>query len=86
MYLDSAKKEEIFEKYGKGTTDTGSAESQIALFTYRISHLTEHMKQNRRPRSGRSEAKIQWVSSCWLTCKTNKGLSKVSWRKGHTEW
>lgn len=51
MYLDSAKKEEIFEKYGKGTTDTGSAESQIALFTYRISHLTEHMKQNRKDHS-----------------------------------
>ena len=44
MYLDSAKKEEIFGKFGKGTTDTGSAESQIALFSFRISHLTEHMK------------------------------------------
>ena len=48
MYLDSAKKEEIFSQYGKGNTDTGSAESQIALFTYRISHLTEHLKQNRK--------------------------------------
>ena len=35
-------------KHGKGTTDTGSAESQIALFTYRISHLTEHLKKNRK--------------------------------------
>lgn len=51
MYLDSAKKEEIFGKFGKGTTDTGSAESQIALFTYRIAHLTEHMKQNRKDHS-----------------------------------
>lgn len=48
MYLDSAKKTEIFEKYGKGTTDTGSPESQIALFTFRISHLTEHLKRNRK--------------------------------------
>ena len=40
MYLDSAKKVEIFEKYGQGATDTGSAESQIALFTCRITHLT----------------------------------------------
>ena len=46
MYLDKAKKEEIFGKYGKGTTDTGSAEAQIALFSYRISHLTEHLKKN----------------------------------------
>jgi len=51
MYLDSAKKEEIFEKFGQGKTDTGSAESQIALFTHRISHLTEHMKQNRKDHS-----------------------------------
>ena len=31
MYLDAAKKQEIFSKYGKSNTDTGSAESQIAL-------------------------------------------------------
>ena len=46
MYLDSEKKKELFEKYGKSATNTGSPESQIALFTYRISHLTEHLKQN----------------------------------------
>ena len=44
MYLDAAKKQEIFGKYGKSNTDTGSAEAQIALFSYRISHLTEHLK------------------------------------------
>ncbi|MBP3776294.1 MAG: 30S ribosomal protein S15 [Prevotella sp.] len=48
MYLDQAKKKEIFEKYGKSVTDTGSAESQIALFTFRIKHLTEHLKQNHK--------------------------------------
>ena len=48
MYLKKKKKQEIFGKHGKGTTDTGSAESQIALFTYRISHLTEHLKKNRK--------------------------------------
>ncbi|MDR2137991.1 MAG: 30S ribosomal protein S15 [Tannerella sp.] len=48
MYLDSTKKEEIFSKYGKSKADTGSAESQIALFTYRISHLTEHLKVNKK--------------------------------------
>jgi small subunit ribosomal protein S15 len=48
MYLDSTKKEEIFGKYGKSQTDTGSAESQIALFTYRINHLTEHLKINKK--------------------------------------
>jgi small subunit ribosomal protein S15 len=49
MYLDSAKKKELFEQYGKSSsTDTGSPESQIALFSYRISHLTEHLKLNRK--------------------------------------
>ena len=48
MYLDAAKKQEIFEKYGKSNTDTGSPEAQIALFSYRISHLTEHLKKNRK--------------------------------------
>ena len=45
MYLDAAKKQEIFSKYGKSNTDTGSAESQIA---YRIARLTEHLKLNRK--------------------------------------
>jgi small subunit ribosomal protein S15 len=44
MYLDQAKKAEIFGQYGKDAKDTGSVESQVALFTYRIQHLTEHMK------------------------------------------
>ena len=48
MYLDKAKKEEIFGQYGKSTTDTGSGEAQIALFSYRISHLTEHLKKNHK--------------------------------------
>ncbi|MGX8697213.1 MAG: 30S ribosomal protein S15 [Prevotella sp.] len=48
MYLDQEKKKEIFEQYGQSATDTGSAESQIALFTYRIKHLTEHLKKNHK--------------------------------------
>lgn len=48
MYLDPAKKKEIFGQYGKSNTDTGSPEAQVALFSYRISHLTEHLKMNRK--------------------------------------
>lgn len=48
MYLAKERKEEIFEKHGKSKTDTGSAEGQIALFTYRISHLSGHLKKNRK--------------------------------------
>jgi small subunit ribosomal protein S15 len=48
MYLTAEKKQEIFEKYGKSNKDTGSAEGQVALFSYRISHLTEHLKKNKK--------------------------------------
>ena len=48
MYLSTEKKKEIFAKHGKSDTDTGSAEGQIALFTHRISHLTDHLKKNRK--------------------------------------
>lgn len=48
MYLDQKEKEEIFKKHGKDANDTGTAEGQIALFTYRINHLTGHLKNNRK--------------------------------------
>ena len=47
-YLDADKKQELFATYGKSNTDTGSPESQVALFSYRISHLTEHLKTNKK--------------------------------------
>lgn len=47
MYLTKEVKSEIFAKHGKTATNTGSAEGQIALFTFRINHLTEHLKRNR---------------------------------------
>ncbi|MEP2771832.1 MAG: 30S ribosomal protein S15 [Fulvivirga sp.] len=50
MYLQKEKKQELFENHGrlKSKTDTGSPESQIALFTHRITHLTQHMKKNKK--------------------------------------
>jgi small subunit ribosomal protein S15 len=33
---------------GNQKKDTGSTEGQIALFTHRIQHLSEHLKQNRK--------------------------------------
>ncbi|MDX9883656.1 MAG: 30S ribosomal protein S15 [Prolixibacteraceae bacterium] len=48
MYLTSEKKAEFFEKFGKDAKDTGSAEGQIALFSFRIAHLTEHLKANKK--------------------------------------
>ena len=48
MYLSKENKKEIFKEHGKSDTDTGSAEGQIALYTARINHLTEHLKNNRK--------------------------------------
>ncbi|HDR67941.1 MAG TPA: 30S ribosomal protein S15 [Bacteroidaceae bacterium] len=48
MYLTAEKKQEIFKKYGGTAENTGSAEAQIALFTHRITHLTEHLKINKK--------------------------------------
>jgi small subunit ribosomal protein S15 len=50
MYLTQEKKQELFETHGiqKLKTDTGSPEAQVALFTYRINHLTEHLKIHKK--------------------------------------
>mgnify|MGYP001815805299 CR=1 FL=1 len=48
MYLTKEDKEKLFKKHVKDGKDTGSAEGQIALFTHRINHLTEHLKNNRK--------------------------------------
>ena len=58
MYLDSEKKQEIFAKYGTSNTDTGSPEAQIALFSYRISHLTQHLKLNQKDYNTERSLKI----------------------------
>jgi small subunit ribosomal protein S15 len=47
MYLTTEKKQEIFKKFNKSEKDTGSSEGQIALFSMRINHLTEHLKKNK---------------------------------------
>ncbi len=50
MYLTAAIKQDLFSKHGiaKKKTDTGSPESQIALFTHRINYLTGHLKINKK--------------------------------------
>lgn len=55
MYLTTEIKQDLFKKHGraKSDSDTGSAESQIALFTHRIAHLTEHLKSNKKDHATR---------------------------------
>lgn len=55
MYLATEEKQKLFEDHGrlKSKQDTGSPESQIALFTYRINHLTDHLKKHKKDHSTR---------------------------------
>lgn len=48
MYLTADTKKEFFSEHGNNEFDTGSPEGQIALFTFRIKHLTEHLKSNKK--------------------------------------
>ncbi len=48
MSLDKQQKATVVEKNRLHETDTGSPEVQIALFTERISYLTDHMKMHKK--------------------------------------
>jgi small subunit ribosomal protein S15 len=48
MYLDKTKRSEIYTQFGQNAQDSGTAESQIAQFSFRIAHLTEHLKKNKK--------------------------------------
>ncbi|MEO1714452.1 MAG: 30S ribosomal protein S15 [Bacteroidota bacterium] len=52
-YLTKEKKEEIFNEYGGSAGNTGSTEGQVALFTFRIQKLSEHLKENKKDHSCR---------------------------------
>ena len=45
-YLNKETLGAIFQKHTGSATNTGSTEGQIALFTYRISHMSNHLKAN----------------------------------------
>lgn len=48
MNLTTEQKKEVFKKFGGKDANTGSTEGQIALFTDKINHLTEHLKKNNK--------------------------------------
>ena len=51
MSLETVNKPKLFKKYGNSDKDSGSPSSQIALYTSRISHLTDHLKKNNKDQS-----------------------------------
>jgi len=52
-YLPKEKKEEIFAEHGGDAKNTGSIEGQVALFTFRIQGLSDHLKINNKDHSSR---------------------------------
>tara|TARA_Y100001978_G_C23327403_1_gene261267 strand:+ start:131 stop:400 length:270 start_codon:yes stop_codon:yes gene_type:complete len=58
MHLSAKEKDAIFKKFGGDAKNTGSTEGQIALFTNRISHLTKHLKKNRKDKNTQRSLQI----------------------------
>ena len=44
--ISKEQKAEIVKEYGRTPEDTGSPEVQVAILTFRIRELTEHLKSN----------------------------------------
>ena len=77
MYLTKEVKEQIFAKHGGSATNTGSSEGQIALFTHRINHLTEHLKRNRHDyNTERSLVKLVGKRRAILDYLKNKDITR----------
>ncbi|MBI5915477.1 MAG: 30S ribosomal protein S15 [Bacteroidetes bacterium] len=53
VYLTSEKKQEIFKQHGGDANNTGSIEGQIALFTFRIKSLSEHLNKFKKDHATR---------------------------------
>jgi len=53
MALETEKIKELINEFGKDKNDSGSTESQIAIFTERITNITSHLKSNKKDNSGR---------------------------------
>lgn len=51
VYLSKEKVEEIFKEHGGSSKNTGSTEGQVALFTYRIKCLSDHLRANKKDHS-----------------------------------
>jgi small subunit ribosomal protein S15 len=77
MYLTKKIKEELFNEYGNSTKDSGSVEGQIALFTQRINHLTNHLKENKKDyNTERSLLKMVGKRKSLLSYLKNKNIER----------
>ena len=77
MYLTKEKIQDIFKDNGSSEKDTGSIEGQIALFTTRINHLTDHLKSNKKDyNTERSLLKMVGKRKSLLSYLKNKDINR----------
>jgi small subunit ribosomal protein S15 len=57
--LSKEEKAQIAGRYGRGSSDTGSAEVQIAILTASINQLTEHLKIHKKDHHSRRGLLLQ---------------------------
>ena len=77
MYLTKEKIQDIFKDNGSSEKDTGSIEGQIALFTTRINHLTDHLKSNKKDHNTeRSLLKMVGKRKSLLSYLKNKDINR----------
>jgi small subunit ribosomal protein S15 len=77
MHLTKKIKEELFNEYGNSNKDSGSVEGQIALFTQRINHLTNHLKENKKDyNTERSLLKMVGKRKSLLSYLKNKNIER----------
>lgn len=77
MSLTTEKKIEIFKEFGGSATNTGAVESQVALISHRINHISEHLRSNRKDHSStRSLYKLVGQRKKLLKYLSNKDINK----------
>lgn len=52
-YLTSENKAQYFAEFGGNEKNTGSVEAQVAILTYKINHISQHLKENKKDHSSR---------------------------------
>ncbi|MFC2150596.1 30S ribosomal protein S15 [Calditrichota bacterium] len=53
MAYELVNNQELIDKFGKDSQDTGKTEVQVAILTNRINYLTEHFKLHKKDHHGR---------------------------------
>ena len=75
--ITKEQKQSIIAEYGRTEGDTGSPEVQVALLTYNIRSLTEHMKKNPKDfHSNRGLLKMVGARRSLLAYLRNKDINR----------